>query len=81
MECYLVDPTYTPFLKVFSVYRYDLPSGRPLYTREAREGVSSSGLASHRLFGVDNTGNVRVWAAELLLLRWLLSHSKLLEGR
>jgi hypothetical protein len=46
-----------------------------VYTRErsAAAKVTRSGLLSHRLVGVDNTGNVRVWSAEPLLMRTLLA--------
>ena len=81
VECFMVDPNYSPFLRAFSVYRYSLPSGRCVHTREASESTRSSGLASHRLYGVDNTGNVRVWQSELLLLRLLVSQPEIVAGR
>ena len=81
VECFMADPSYEPRLRAFGVYRYTLPSGRCMYTREASESTRSSGLASHRVYGVDNTGNVRIWPSELLLLRLLLSQSESIAGR
>ncbi|CAN0588430.1 unnamed protein product, partial [Ectocarpus sp. 12 AP-2014] len=37
--------------------------------------VTLDQLFAHRLHGVDNTGNVRVWPAEHVLLHVLLSRS------
>ncbi|CAM9622287.1 unnamed protein product [Chrysoparadoxa australica] len=44
-------------------------------TRERPKGlprISLEGIFSHKLHGVDNTGNVRVWAAEQVMLHTLL---------
>ena len=45
-----------------------------VYTRESapKRRVTSAELLSHRLHGVDNTGNVRVWFSEHVLLHTLL---------
>ena len=39
-------------------------------------------MLSHKLYGVDNTGNVKVWAAESMLLHVLLmNYSAEFENR
>jgi len=52
-----------------------------LYTRENNETakVDIKGLTSHKLHGIDNTGNVCVWASESMLLYTLL-HSPNLDS-
>lgn len=39
----------------------------------SRKSITLEQLFSHRVHGVDNTGNVKVWPAEQALLRVLLS--------
>lgn len=53
---------------------WSLPSGKFVYTRERQEenSVGAKGLLSHKLHGVDNTGNVCVWEAESVLLYIIL---------
>lgn len=52
-----------------------------IYTRENNElaKVDIKGLTSHKLYGIDNTGNVCVWASESILLYTLL-HSPNLDN-
>ncbi len=47
-------------------------------TREPRKGrkLGVSEIFSHRVHGVDNTGNVRVWRAERVLLHALLQRKR-----
>jgi len=49
------------------------------YTRENNETakVDIKGLTSHKLHGIDNTGNVCVWASESMLLYTLLHNTNL----
>jgi hypothetical protein len=49
---------------------------RFVYCREKAKdaGIGVNQLLSHKLYGVDNTGNVKVWAAESMLLHVLLSN-------
>ena len=64
----------------FSIYRYVLPSpspSAPFYSRERTDDssnappVSAAGLLSHRLYGVDNTGQRKVWDAERIMARYV----------
>lgn len=62
-------PSLVPMLARADYLTYHLP--QPVLTRERPRGmgVDSAGLLSNLLHdGVDNTGNVRVWDAEQLLL-------------
>jgi hypothetical protein len=58
-------------------WRWRLPqSSQVVYTREKREDVSAGvkGIFSHKLYdGIDNTGNIRVWDAENVMLYILLT--------
>lgn len=64
---------YTPLLSECEYCKYDV-SGTTVYTRESapKRRVTSEELLSHRLHGVDNTGNVRVWFSEHVLLHTML---------
>lgn len=47
-----------------------------VYTREKTKdaGIGVTELLSHKLHGIDNTGNVKVWEAESILVHLLLSN-------
>jgi hypothetical protein len=53
-----------------------------IFTREMPidVGVGARGLLSNELHGIDNTGNVRVWTAETLLLYTLLENPDMLPS-
>jgi hypothetical protein len=83
-QLYYSDNEYQPRLPVCRYYKWILPSpsaaassSSPLevFTRESplNAGVKLSELFSHRLHGVDNTGNVKVWEAEAILSYVLLT--------
>ena len=50
-----------------------------IYTREkgSNAGITTKELLSHQEYGIDNTGNVRVWPAEHVLLHSLLCNESL----
>lgn len=80
-ELYFFNKEYQPKLSVCKYYQYNLPIIREedpiksVYTREhpPDEGIKFADLFSHRLHGVDNTGNVKVWEAESVLAYILLT--------
>jgi hypothetical protein len=84
-QLYYFDYDYQPQLPVCRYYKWILPSpthsssstSSPLevFTRESlpNAGIKLSDLFSHRLHGVDNTGNVKVWEAESILAYVLLT--------
>jgi hypothetical protein len=47
-----------------------------VFTREKTKdaGIGVTELLSHKLHGIDNTGNVKVWEAESILLYVLLTN-------
>lgn len=49
-----------------------------IYTREKAKdaGIGVTELLSHKLHGIDNTGNVKVWEAESILLYILLTNPR-----
>lgn len=72
---------FTPLFRECSYFRTTISrtsdsteSQLIVYTRENNESakVDIKGLTSHKLYGIDNTGNVCVWAAESMLLYTLL---------
>lgn len=76
--------TFEPLMKRSAFWSYAIPrelctmagEGYTLYTREkpAGDGVSLNGLLSNRLHGIDNTGNVCVWASESMLFYAMLEN-------
>jgi hypothetical protein len=49
-----------------------------LHREKAKDaGIGINQLLSHKLHGVDNTGNVKVWAAESMLLHVLLNNYRI----
>ena len=68
---------FKPTLTLYHYFEYKLPVSCDfihIYTREKRTdvGVGIKGILSNKLHGIDNTGNVRVWPAESILLHILL---------
>ena len=79
---------FQPLVKRSTFWSYKIPpdmcsvrGGCMLYTREKpqTEGVSAEGILSNKLHGIDNTGNVCVWASESVLLHTILT-SETLRG-
>jgi hypothetical protein len=62
--------TYVEDVKVNSSTR-DLEPALFVYTRETARGAGATarGVLSHKLFGLDNTGNVRVWVSNDLVYK------------
>jgi len=68
---------FKPTLTLYHYFEYNVPiTGNMIniYTREKRTdaGVGIKGILSNKLHGIDNTGNVRVWPAESILLHTLV---------
>jgi len=61
----------------FTLATYELPSGHQLLLRERPEKkrLTLQELFSHQHHGVDNTGNIKVWFSEQVLLHCLLQPS------
>jgi hypothetical protein len=85
-ELYYIEKQFQPKLPVCRYYQWDLPtvvgttespSSSPpsVFTREnlPDAGIKLNDLFSHRVHGVDNTGNVKVWEAESILTYVLLT--------
>lgn len=67
-------PSLIPRLARAEFLKYSLPTVNDfLFTRERPKtmGIGVSGLLSNFTHGIDNTGNVRVWEAEQVLLFYL----------
>ena len=82
-EMTVKSPTLHPTFKQVSFWTYT-PTSEPsllLFSREqpTDAGVGAKGLLSNELHGLDNTGNVRVWLAETLLLHILLEQPQMLQ--
>jgi len=76
-------PALTPTFKQVSFWTYS-PSCDADLLLLAREhptdtGAGIKGLLSHERHGLDNTGNVRVWLAETLLLHVFLERPQMLQ--
>ena len=78
------NPIMVPVFRQVSFWHYSSTSFPDLHlvSREkpADIGVGARGLLSNELHGLDNTGNVRVWLAETMLLHTLLSRPDLLRS-
>mmetsp|Transcript_12460 Transcript_12460/g.20251 ORF Transcript_12460/g.20251 Transcript_12460/m.20251 type:complete len:420 (+) Transcript_12460:113-1372(+) len=84
MEVCWHDNSFTPTMTNCKYHEWTLPSGDKLLAREKAKdaGIGITQLLSHKLYGVDNTGNVKVWAAESMLLHVLLmNYSSEFENR
>ena len=82
-EMTVKSPALEPTFKQVSFWTYT-PVADPtlqLYSREQppHAGVGAKGLLSNELHGLDNTGNVRVWLAETLMLHMLLEQPQMLQ--
>jgi hypothetical protein len=68
---------YTPLYSSCCFFKYCLPSGRNVFTRELPEKrkITANDIISDVLFGVDNTGNICTWPSESILLHVLLTVS------
>lgn len=75
--------TFEPFMKRSTFWFYSVPRELckvgeecALLSREkpVGDGVSLNGLLSNRLHGIDNTGNVCVWASESILFYTILEN-------
>lgn len=68
---------YTPLYSSCCFFKYCLPSGRNVFTRELPEKrkITANEIISDVLFGVDNTGNICTWPSESILLHVLLTVS------
>ena len=79
-KLYVKHKVLKPSMNVCHYWLYTIPfhnnntSSTSIITREKPDDatVSISGLLSDKKYGVDNTGNVRVWTSEILLLYILL---------
>lgn len=74
VEVFFHDRSREPLLRAHELCCYSVPaqavedcaiSAVSVYTREVPKaaGVTAKGIISHKLHGVDNTGNVRVWVS------------------
>lgn len=94
-ELLICNKMYAPIVKSCKYYEYDIGNilnrnvsnnfvVPQIITREMVSTINRAQLTSHATCGVDNTGNVRVWQAESVLLFYLLTNveiHKLLSER
>lgn len=90
-ELYIYNKDFKPKIPVCKFYQWTLPNSNlsnndntsqvVIYTRERLPdaGVAPSDLFSHRLHGIDNTGNIKVWDAEAVFTYILLTESEYFE--
>ena len=75
-KIYVKHKLLKPTMNLCNFWSYNLPfhNNTNIITREKNEdaSVGISGLLSNKMHGIDNTGNVKVWTSELLLLYILL---------
>ena len=76
-EFTLIDQSFQPFTKYSEFWEYIIPYNGQTFSIYSKEtprdlAVPISSLNSHSIHGVDNTGMVRVWVAEQVLLYIML---------
>ncbi len=87
IELYVFDKDFKAQVPICKYYQWTLPtpitpdgssieeSDNLIFTRERvpDAGVGVADLFSHRIHGIDNTGNIKVWEAESILSYILLT--------
>jgi predicted nicotinamide N-methyase len=76
VELYVQHKSHQPSMKNGSYWKYKLPDGQIISTREpmANAGLKIKNLLSNKLVGCDNTGNICVWPSENIMLYTLLTN-------